>query len=470
MSQPQAYTRQHDFVNDDDLNKSALNLEFDNASLSINGLRDNLALIQRDDGSLAIGIVHAENLADDVFDRFQEEMRTATEEAEKYSGNAAASASSASDSASKAATSEANVGKLAEQVQSNANAVQANTNLVVEKAQLVLNLNPSTEVLQGVYDNINDVKTVASMEEDVSTTAGLKKEINDVAEIKPDIQKVSEISEQTKTVGNNMDAVTVLASDLDISRQPGYIDYGVYGEDDEGGHDYQPQIEGGYLKTLSTNIGVLKNVDENMSVIINLNTEVGKIPGYIDTIDKQVLAAKKYSEEAIDASKTSAYAFRFSETIVTENGTGSVSSLSPNTNTKVGDHIVDISGNVFEIVSISDNTYTVGSIQSNLVGPKGDKGDTGPQGYQGLKGDTGDIGPQGPQGPQGEKGETGATGQTGSKGDKGDKGEPGPQGPAGTTDYNNLDNKPTLGALASKDKVGAEDMDSYIDYGVYENV
>ena len=105
------------------------------------------------------------------------------------------------------------------------------------------------------------------------------------------------------------------------------------------------------------------------------------------------------------------------------------------------------------------------------AGPAGPKGDTGDTGAQGPKGDTGDTGPQGPKGDtgdtgaQGPKGDTGAAGPAGPKGDTGDTGPQGPKGdtgatgpqgpkgdtgPAGTTDYNALQNKPTLGTMASK--------------------
>ncbi len=129
------------------------------------------------------------------------------------------------------------------------------------------------------------------------------------------------------------------------------------------------------------------------------------------------------------------------------------------------------------------------------TGPKGDKGDTGVTGLQGPtgadstvpgpqgpKGDPGDVGPQGPQGVAGPKGDTGATGPAGVKGDtglqgiqglpgndgapgaqgsqglKGDTGNQGPQGiqgqigqtgPPGTTDYNALENKPSLATVAT---------------------
>lgn len=45
------------------------------------------------------------------------------------------------------------------------------------------------------------------------------------------------------------------------------------------------------------------------------------------------------------------------------------------------------------------------------------------------------------RGPKGDKGDKGDVGPQGPKGDKGDMGEP---GPAGTTDYNDLENKPSI--------------------------
>ena len=118
-------------------------------------------------------------------------------------------------------------------------------------------------------------------------------------------------------------------------------------------------------------------------------------------------------------------------------------------------------------------SYEIGEFK----GEKGDKGDVGPQGPQGPigltgpqgpKGDTGEQGPQGETGPQGEQGLQGPQGEKGDKGDKGDKGEQGevgpmgpqgpqggqgpmgPQGPAGsggTTNYNDLENKPSINGV-----------------------
>ena len=181
MAQPQKYKRQHDFVNDDEINKSALNEEFDNAAISINGLRDNLALIQLDDGSLRPGIVHAENLDDDVFDRFQSEMAIAAEAAKVYSDSAARSAQSAYEDAQQTANDRKTVENLAGQVDSNAKAVEENTKQVLEKAELVLTLDPDAEVLKTVADHIQDIHDLAPVADSIAIDAEIKDEIVKVA-------------------------------------------------------------------------------------------------------------------------------------------------------------------------------------------------------------------------------------------------------------------------------------------------
>ncbi len=58
------YTRRKDFTQDDgdQTDHAALNAEFDAASVSIQRLRSNLALLQRDDGALQDGLVNADTL------------------------------------------------------------------------------------------------------------------------------------------------------------------------------------------------------------------------------------------------------------------------------------------------------------------------------------------------------------------------------------------------------------------------
>lgn len=102
--QPQAYNRATDFTDrtGDDTDNSAINLELDAAALSINEIRDNLGLIQRDDGQLANGIVTADALDDSAFDAVQASVNAATAAAQSSAdsaNNAALSANTARDAA-----------------------------------------------------------------------------------------------------------------------------------------------------------------------------------------------------------------------------------------------------------------------------------------------------------------------------------------------------------------------------------
>ena len=119
-------------------------------------------------------------------------------------------------------------------------------------------------------------------------------------------------------------------------------------------------------------------------------------------------------------------------------------------------------------------------------GPRGEKGETGSTGERGPAGEAGQTGERGPagsdgsdgvtftpsvngdgviswtndggrenpasvniRGPQGERGPTGETGPSGERGPAGERGPQGETGPAGTTDYNDLENKPTIPTAVS---------------------
>lgn len=201
--------------------------------------------------------------------------------------------------------------------------------------------------------------------------------------------------------------------------------------------------------------------------------------------------AAKSAQAAAESAKTAAYAMRLTSANMSASGTAAISSLTPSTNAKVGDTVIDPDGEVFSITAVSGGNFTVGAKLTSLKGPQGiqgAKGDTGPQGAQGPQGLKGDIGPQGVQGPRGPQGDTGAplsikgsfptlddlqeqnpVGQLGDaymvgthlyswngsawqdvgdiKGPKGDKGDQGVQGEKGATG--------AAGAQGPKGEVGA---------------
>jgi len=117
MAQPQAYNREVDFTerDGDDTNHSGVNTELDAAALSINEIRDNLALIQKDDGGLQNGIVTADSLAPSAFDAVAGQLNEAVNDAQDAASAATLAATTALGardtavaSASAASISEAN--------------------------------------------------------------------------------------------------------------------------------------------------------------------------------------------------------------------------------------------------------------------------------------------------------------------------------------------------------------------------
>lgn len=121
MAQPPAYNRVKDFGADypDQTDNQAINTELDAVSASVNGIRANLALIQRDDGGLRDGIVTKDSLAqslkDELYAEFSGNINDSVLEAQQAAveaTNAAAAASAdaataqgARDDAQTAATS-----------------------------------------------------------------------------------------------------------------------------------------------------------------------------------------------------------------------------------------------------------------------------------------------------------------------------------------------------------------------------
>lgn len=97
MAQPQAYDRIVDFTerDGDDTNHAGINSELDAAALSINQIRSNIALIQKDDGTLANSIVGADQLAPSAFDAVLGAAQEATQDAETAANNATLAATTA---------------------------------------------------------------------------------------------------------------------------------------------------------------------------------------------------------------------------------------------------------------------------------------------------------------------------------------------------------------------------------------
>lgn len=103
MAQPPAYNRQKDFSADygDQTDNQAINNELDGVARSVNGIRENLAKIQRDDGGLVSGIVTEDSLdpalKDALYDQFSANVSDAVLQAQQAAVEANTAAIAAED-------------------------------------------------------------------------------------------------------------------------------------------------------------------------------------------------------------------------------------------------------------------------------------------------------------------------------------------------------------------------------------
>lgn len=171
MAQPQQYEREVDFTerDGDDTNHAAINSELDAAALSINQIRDNLALIQRDDGALKNGIVTAESLAPTAFDAFKGDLNAAVADAETAAtsaNNAALSANTARDQAVAAkdtAVTSANAAAL--------NATTATTKAAESAASATASATSATNSATSATSSANSATTATTKAAEASTSA-----------------------------------------------------------------------------------------------------------------------------------------------------------------------------------------------------------------------------------------------------------------------------------------------------------
>lgn len=407
MAQPQAYEREHDFVNDDEIDKSKLNTEFDNAAQSINDLRDNLALIQNDDGSLRDGIVHENNLDDDVFDRFQEEMQEATADAQKYA-DAAAEAAKKLESIANDLTSVAQYLNLIAIVGSDLKGSLCSNNSIVSYGRL------GEEIDVEYCINGGNIFNVA---QEIGSVKNVSDNMNYVIKLSSQIDEGKELSAAIESYANQAIESSNLAKDW-ATKEGAPVEGQLYSSKYYATQAAQSATAAENSKTAAE---TAKTGAESAA-----STAADKATEAVDAA--QSASTVLQSVEGI--AQSAMFSIRLCSSNLQAAGSGDLTQITPSDNIKVGDSLVDPVGNVFQIVSLDDTNFTVGELRFNIIGPQGAKGD------QGLKGDTGKTGPQGLQGPQGEKGETGAQGPQGERGETGAQGPQGEVGPQGNPGVN----------------------------------
>lgn len=262
MAQPQKYEREHDFTKDEvgEISTSSLNAEFDNAGRSINALRDNLAKIQKDDGSVVNETIGIEQLKTEVVTKFTQVT--------------ADNAGKAADSAVAALESEKAAKQAADSARSDADSIRANAEATANNAQQVAEDRSAVNIALGqmrpAIDNIEDVKTVAQNIDDVKTVSANIASVNTVAGIQAEVVEVHENSENIRTVAAsdpqirdvsaNMPDVRKVAGDLESSLPTGAsISYGSITDPLQ----QEQQTTGGAIKTVADNIGSVRQAASN---------------------------------------------------------------------------------------------------------------------------------------------------------------------------------------------------------------
>lgn len=247
----------------------------------------------------------------------------------------------------------------------------------------------AAEILEGVEQAAESAEQLVPMADDLADLAGIKEEIQDVS--------------------NAKNSVTVVAADLDVTYGPASLDYGVYGKSGA-----LPQVTGGNIVTVATNINAVNTAANGMTSIVTVADgmadvatvatniakvgtvadgmtdvvivadnmlSVTKVAGAIDTLPQEIQRAEDAADRAEAAAASAGFAFRYSASALQANGTVPVSSITPSVNIKAGDHVVDSTGNVFAVAAVEDDTVTLGALATSI---KGATGDTGPQGNPGV--------------------------------------------------------------------------------------
>ncbi|MCX8567056.1 MAG: hypothetical protein ON057_001783 [Glomeribacter sp. 1016415] len=152
--QPPRYHRQKDFAVDygNETDHTALNAELDRVASSINPLRQNLALLQLDDGSLRDGTVEEKNLTpafrDDLVKYLSGEIKANVQEASAAANEATHAAIAARDAEQVVVQAQTRADEAAEIAQSNAELIILNVQTALEAKEEVVQLQAKAQESQ----------------------------------------------------------------------------------------------------------------------------------------------------------------------------------------------------------------------------------------------------------------------------------------------------------------------------------
>ncbi|BBE09797.1 Uncharacterized protein MCB1EB_1636 [Mycoavidus cysteinexigens] len=152
--QPPRYHRQKDFAVDygNETDHTALNAELDRVASSINPLRQNLVLLQLDDGSLRDGIVEERSLTpafrDDLVKYLSGEIKANVQEASAAANEATHAAIAARDAEQVVEQARTRADEAAETAQSNSELIILNVQTALEAKEEVVQLHAQADEAQ----------------------------------------------------------------------------------------------------------------------------------------------------------------------------------------------------------------------------------------------------------------------------------------------------------------------------------
>lgn len=223
--------------------------------------------------------------------------------------------------------------------------------------------------LQGVESDTLDCGWVNEPTDKICTvTEGYIKKVAE--HIDDCVHPLAESIDDVHKLASKVDDLATIASDLNGTSLPS-LDLGWVTESVEN----IPDVEGGYIKAV---IGVgediakvgaavndIKNVSENLQTIETAED-------FLDRLNEVDSSLQSKVDQVEAENKKAGFSFRYAAEAQT--GGISLEQITPSTNVKVGDHVLNANGELFDITEITENNAVLGASLTTLKGEKGDQG------------------------------------------------------------------------------------------------
>lgn len=245
----------------------------------------------------------------------------------------------------------------------------------------------SYPIVREVYLHLKEIEAVFKGLDSIDFVSKHMDEIRNLQTAADRVKRVWESIDNIDTLSENIPAIKDLANHITeieaiATKLPEIIQAG------DKAIEAQKRAEQSALQAQAAQQKVEQTKAEVDALVTALNETANQIQQEIEavkgaqaeanqsaiTAKEAAETAKKAAEIAQQNAKRAGYSFRYSS-LLTANSTMDIASLYPNDGAKVGDHVVNAKGEVFEIESVRDLTFSVGPKVTSLMGPEGPKGD-----------------------------------------------------------------------------------------------